>query len=145
MGGIVSSLGISTDNGATEWGTSAAVRTTPTLSPTSTAFGTGDRIVVVIYNDDGNGVTEGSGRTWTLDYDAATGVDGDSYLSFTETISFSADSNNARPVPLTASTFQPRVLAWGRDCWREKIRNSELAFLHGAFARCRHRGGRQSG
>jgi hypothetical protein len=129
-GGIVSSLGISTDNGATEWGTSAAVRTAPTLSPTSTAFVTGDRIVMVIYNDDGNGVTEGSGRTWTLDYDAATGVDGDTYLSFTETISFSADTNNARPIPLTASTFQSRVLAWGRDYWREETRNSKLEIRH---------------
>jgi hypothetical protein len=96
-GGIVSSLGISTDNGVTEWVTSAAVRTAPTLAPTSTAFVAGDRIVIAIYNDDGNGVTEASGRTWTLDYDAATGVDGDTYLSFTETISFAADSNNARP------------------------------------------------
>lgn len=98
-GGIVSSLGISTDSGLTEWGTSAAVRTAPTLTPTSTAFATGDRIVIVIYNDDGNGVTEATGRNWTLDYDAGTGIDGDSYLSFTETFSFSADSNNARPIP----------------------------------------------
>lgn len=94
-GGIVSSLGVSTDNGLTEWGTSVAVRTAPTLTPTSTTFITGDRIIIIIYNDDGNGVTEASGRTWTLDYDAGTGVDGDTYLSFTETISFSSDSNNA--------------------------------------------------
>jgi len=98
-GGIVSSLGISTDGGVTEWGTSAAVRTSPTLTPTSTGFSTGDRIALVIYNDDGNGVTEGSGRNWTLDYDAGTGADGDTYLSFTETLSFSADTNNARPIP----------------------------------------------
>jgi len=98
-GGIVSALGISTDNGLTEWGTTAASRTTPTLTPTSTAFSVGDRIVIVIYNDDGNGVTEASGRTWTLDYDAATLSDGDTYLSFTEAISFSSDSNNARARP----------------------------------------------
>jgi hypothetical protein len=102
-GGIVSSLGISTDGGVTEWGTSAAVRTAPTLTPTSTAFSVGDRIALVIYNDDGNGVTEGQNRNWTLDYDAGTGVDGDTYLSFTETLSFSADTNNARPVPMLSN------------------------------------------
>ena len=96
-GGIVSSLGISSDGGLSEWGTSAAVRTAPTLTPTSTTFKAGDRIVILIYNDDGNGVTEASGRNWTLDYDAGTGVDGDTYLSFTETISFSSDTNNAPP------------------------------------------------
>jgi hypothetical protein len=108
-GGIISSLGISTDNGVTEWGTSAAVRTAPTLTPTSTAFAAGDRIVIVVYNDDGNGVTEASGRSWTLDYDAATGVDGDTYLSFTETLSFSADSNNARPLPMSSRAIIPTL------------------------------------
>jgi hypothetical protein len=97
QGGIVSSLGISTDDGVTEWGTSAEVRTAPTLTPTSTAFVTGDRIVIIIYNDDGNGVTEASGYNWTLDTNAATGVDGDTYLNFTEAISFAGtDLNNAR-------------------------------------------------
>ena len=95
VGGIVSSLGISSDGGLSEWSTNAAARTAPTLTPTSTAFNAGDRIVILIYNDDGNGVTEANGRNWTLDYDAGTGVDGDTYLSFTETISFSAESNNA--------------------------------------------------
>lgn len=97
VGGIVSSLGISTDGGVTEWGTSAAVRTAPTLTPTSTDFAAGDRIVIVIYNDDGNGVTEAGGYQATLDYDGATGVDGDTYLSFTEAITFAAESNNVPP------------------------------------------------
>ena len=101
-GGIVSSLGISTNDGFTEWGTSASVRTTPTMTPTSTAFAVGDRIALVFYSDDANGTTEGSGRTWTIDYNGATGVDGDTYLSFTETITFSADSNNARPLAVTS-------------------------------------------
>jgi len=101
-GGIVSSLGISTNDGFTEWGTSASVRTTPTMTPTSTAFAVGDRIALVFYSDDANGTTEGSGRTWTIDYNGTTGVDGDTYLSFTETISFSADSNNARPLAVTS-------------------------------------------
>ena len=131
-GGIVSSLGISSDGGLTEWATSAAVRTAPTLTPTSTAFVTGDRIVMVIYNDDGNGVTEASGRNWTLDFDKGTGVDGDTYLSFTETISFSGDTNNARPLPLVARPSWPRsdrgeapvlrhILSVWRQYWREAL------------------------
>lgn len=96
-GGIVSSLGITADNGLTEWGTTASVHTELSLTPTSTAFVTGDRIVIIIYNDDGNAVTEATGRTFTIDINGATGVDGDTYLSFTETITFSADSNNAPP------------------------------------------------
>lgn len=116
-GGIVSSLGISTDSGVTEWGTSAAVRSAPPLTPTSTALSAGDRIVMVIYNDDGNGVTEASGRTWTLDYDAGTGVDGDTYLSFTEAISFSADSNNAPPLPSTSRLLSPYFFGTTRPAW----------------------------
>ena len=111
QGGVVSSLGISTDGGLSEWGTSAAVRTGPTLTPASTAFNTGDRIVIVIYNDDGNGVTQGTSRNWTLDFDGATGVDGDTYLSFTETLSFSGDTNNARPIPML-SLLRPAAEWW---------------------------------
>ena len=76
-------------------GSRNAVSLAPTLTPTSTAFSAGDRIVIRIYNDDGNGVTKVTGRNWTLDYDAGTGVDGDTYWSFTETISFSGESHNA--------------------------------------------------
>ena len=100
------SLGTSAHQGLTEWGTSAAVRTAPTLAPSSTAFNAGDRIVILIYNDDAASVTEAAGRNWTLDYDAATGVNGDSYLSFTETITFSADSNNAPARELTSRLVQ---------------------------------------
>jgi hypothetical protein len=110
-GGISSSLGISSDGGLSEWGTSAAARTSPTLTPTSTAFNAGDRIVIVLYNDDGNGVTEANNRNWTLDYDAGTGVDGDTYLSFTESLSFSSDSNNA-PSQATTSELRPGPALW---------------------------------
>ena len=110
-GGIASSLGISGDGGVAEWGTTPAARTAPTLTPTSTTFNTGDRIVIVLYNDDGNAVTEASGRTWTLDYDAGTGVDGDTYLSFTESLSFSADSNNA-PSRATTSKLGLGPILW---------------------------------
>jgi hypothetical protein len=117
-GGIVSSLGISTDDGVTEWTTSATVRTAPTLSPTSTAFVTSDRIVIVLYNDDANGTTEASGRTFTIHVAAATGVDGDTYLSFTETISFSADSNNARAIPSVGWLLRP-LLYWWKEYFDE--------------------------
>ena len=70
--------------------------------------------------DDGNGVTEAHGRNWTLDYGAGTGVDGDTYLSFTETITFSADSNNARPVPMIARLLRP-LLSWWADFWDEAL------------------------
>lgn len=98
VGGIVSSLGISTDDGVTECGTAAAVRTTPTMTPTSTAFAIGDRIVIVLYQDDAATTTQAAGSV-IIDYNAATGVDGDSYLNFTETLSFAAEANNARSIP----------------------------------------------
>jgi len=136
-GGIVSSLGISTDGGVTEWGTSAAVRTSPTLTPTSTGFSTGDRIALVIYNDDGNGVTEGNGRNWTLDYDAGTGVDGDTYLSFTETLSFSADTNNARPIPALSRFDFAHGSAFARRPERQSKGRPELVEgLLGRWAEC---------
>ncbi len=111
QGGIVSSLGISTDDGFTEWTTSATLKTTPTLTPTSTAFAVGDRIAFLFYSDDANGTTEASGRTFTIDYDAATGGDGDTYLSFTETLSFSSDTNNGRSIP-SISLLRPLLYWW---------------------------------
>ena len=112
-GGIVSSLGISTDDGMGEWGTSAAVRNSPTLTPSSTAFNAGDRIVIVVYND--NAGNQGSNRNWTLDYDAGTGVDGDTYLSFTESLSFASDSNNA-PSQATTSELRLGPVLWEMAC-----------------------------
>lgn len=98
-GGIVSFLGITTDNGTPEWTGSATEKTAPALTPASTTFVAGDRIVIVVYNDDASGCPStcetASSRTMTIDYDGATAADGDTYVSFTETIAFSADSNNA--------------------------------------------------
>lgn len=69
-------------------------------------------------HDDGSGVTEGSGRNRTLDYDGATsGSDGDTYLSFTETLSFSADSNNAPAQPFTSEFFSPSFFAKAIFAW----------------------------
>ena len=97
-GGIVLSLGKSADNGGTEWGTSAAVRTGPTLTPAATNFYSGDRIVIVLFNDDASGQTQASGCSWTLDYGGPAGADGDSYFQFSENMTFAADSNNGRAV-----------------------------------------------
>ena len=94
------------------------MRTAPTLEPTSTAFVTGDRIVIVLYNDDANGTTEASGRTFTIHVAAATGVDGDTYLSFTETITFSADSNNGRVIPSVGWLLRP-LLNWWKEYFDE--------------------------
>lgn len=118
-GGIVSSLGISADSGASEWGTSASVRTSPTLAPASTDFSSSDRIVIIMYNDDGNGITQANNRSWTLRIDGPTGADGDTYLSFTETLSFSSDTNNARPLPMLSLLLRLESL-W-REFWEATL------------------------
>lgn len=97
-GGIANNLGLSANDGVAECGTTATLTTAPTMTPTSTVFNTGDRIVLVIYIDDATATTMAAGNM-TIDYNAATGGDGDSYLSFTETITFAAESNNARSIP----------------------------------------------
>jgi hypothetical protein len=94
-GGISSSLGISGET--TEWSTSSTVRTTPTLTPTSTAFNTGDRLMIVIYNTAVGGDQTASSRTMTITYDGLTAVSGDTYLLFDETLTFAGETNNAPP------------------------------------------------
>lgn len=67
-------------------------------APTSTAMAIGDRLVfaVQVMNV---GTWGGNGtRTVSLVYGAATGVYGDSFANFVDTISFGADTNNARAV-----------------------------------------------
>jgi hypothetical protein len=103
IGGFVSSLGLTADNGATEWTTSYAVNYLGFTS-TSTAFVTGDRVGIVIYNDDGASVTEASGYNWTLNYGGATYV---TNIEFTSAPTFSADSNNARARPLSSGLRLP--------------------------------------
>ncbi len=104
-GGIVSSLGISSDSAMSEWDTRALLDSSLTVTPTATVFAAGDRIVIVIYNDNASGTNEGANRDWTLDYDGPSGGDGDAYLSFTEAFSFAPDTNNARPMGLSSELF----------------------------------------
>lgn len=84
-----------TSEKGTELTTSAALQNW-TATPTSTAFAAGDRIVLKWWINDAGG-TMSSGRTVTMDYDGATGgSDGDTYVSFTEAISFSSEGGKAR-------------------------------------------------
>ena len=97
-GGIEKMAGAqSGDDAVSEWTASETVKTAPQVQPTSNnVFVTGDRIVIIIYNDDGTAVAEtASARTMTIFYDGGTGATGDSYLLFTENLTFSADTNNA--------------------------------------------------
>lgn len=63
-----------------------------TATPTSTSFAVDDRIVVKWWINDAGG-TMASGRTVTGDYDGATAAaDGETFVQFTENISFKAES-----------------------------------------------------
>jgi hypothetical protein len=68
----------------TELATAAAVNNW-TGAPTSTALSAGDRIKITVFGNDAGG-TMASGRTFTLDYGAGTGVDGDSYVQVNEAV-----------------------------------------------------------
>ncbi len=70
----------------TELGTSIAAANF-TATPTSTSFAKGDRIRIRVFGDDAG--TMAASFTFAFDYNAASaGVDGDSYVTFTETFSF---------------------------------------------------------
>lgn len=102
-GGFVSSLGLTADNGAAEWTTSYGANIV-SFTSNSTAFVIGDRIGIVIYNDDGASVTEASGYNWTLRYASATYQ---TNIEFVQALTFSADSNNARARPLSSGLRLP--------------------------------------
>lgn len=85
----------------TELGTSASANNW-SAAPTSTTLSLGDRIKVTVFGNDAGG-TMASSRTFTLDYGAGTGVDGDSYVSFTETIAEGATMAQAAPSDAAAS------------------------------------------
>ena len=68
-----------------------------TFTPTSTAFAIGDRIEVVPYADDAG--TMGSGFTFSVSWNGSTpGADGDSYVTFTENLSFVSESPSGTQV-----------------------------------------------
>lgn len=75
----------------TELGTSATARNW-TANPTSTALNEGDRIKITVFGNDAGG-NMGSARTFTMNYGAGTGVNGDSYIQFTETLNIGVVAN----------------------------------------------------
>lgn len=96
--GTVTSIGSASNT--TELGTSAAVRT-GSFTPSSTAFVAGDVIGLMVSFVDAGG-TMASGFTLTLNTGAASsGVDGDSFLTFTENLSFSTTAPSGSILYLT--------------------------------------------
>lgn len=116
-GGFITSLGISGDSGMAECPTSAgAAITSLTLTPadawscaanchgqTWNVFAAGDRIAIVFYLDDASTGNMVSGRTFSLRYNYTSGSPNyaQTDMSFTETLSFAADSANGRPIGST--------------------------------------------
>lgn len=83
--GVVQSTIVNSEQG-TELTTSESARNW-TATPTSTALSAGDRIKITVLGNDAGG-NMGSGRTFTLWYDGPTaGASGDSYVTFTESLS----------------------------------------------------------
>lgn len=82
-GNVIST--ISRSERGTEMGTSASANNW-TATPTSTTLAARDRIKVTVFANDAGG-NMGNSRTFTFDYGAATGVDGDSYVQFNEAVS----------------------------------------------------------
>lgn len=76
---------ISRKEAGVELGTSAVVTNFSDTAPTSTSLLDGDRIKVTIFGNDAGG-NMASGFSFTFDFDGPTGVDGDSYVQFTEAI-----------------------------------------------------------
>lgn len=77
-----------------ELGTSAAVRTSTVSPDSSVNFKKGDRIRVRVGFRDIVGTTMGNGFTLTFRQDGPTaGADGDSYVDFTEDLSFMLETN----------------------------------------------------
>lgn len=66
-------------------------------APDSTpAFAVGDRIVIIVETMNVGTWAGNNSRTISLVYGAATGVYGDTFVNFVDTITFASDTNNAR-------------------------------------------------
>ncbi len=97
----------------TELGTTIGVNNF-TVTPTSTAFGIGDRIVVVPFIDDAGTMASGFTATYTADGTTA-GASGDTYVTFTENLTFSTTTPTGTTVyPTTTAAsggFSPDYTA----------------------------------
>jgi hypothetical protein len=112
-GGIDTAPHTSADT--TECPTTAALRTIAAAAPTSTNFEAGDRIILRTQVRTVGAWGGNSARTFSLLFDGAAGSTGDCFANFVDTITFDADTNNARPV-LSHSRFFREIL---RGRWRE--------------------------
>lgn len=92
----------------TELGTTSSVNNW-TGTPTSTSLNEGDRIKITVFGNDAGG-NMGNARTFTMNYGAGTGVNGDSYVQFTETLSIGIIAKQNVPGSenvLVSSSIQP--------------------------------------
>lgn len=111
-GGIVST--IMTSATTSEFGTSASRNAITAAAPTSTAMAVGDRIVIRVETMNVGSFGGNSSRTWSIQTDAASGSTGDTFVNFGDTLSFSADSNNAPARALSALLRRPGLNPFGR-------------------------------
>jgi hypothetical protein len=101
---------------ATEFGTAAEVRNW-TGAPTSTAMKRGDRIRVRILGNDAG--TMASGNTFNIDYDGPDAVDGDTWVQFTETLTFESDAAGTQ-LFLTDTASDVATADVDREAWTSR-------------------------
>jgi|KBSMisStaDraftv2_1062788.scaffolds.fasta_scaffold06274_2 hypothetical protein len=101
-GGVEGSSLLTDSTLGSELGTSVAVKNW-TASPASTTFSTGDRIVLI--GDIVNVGTMAAAHSVTVDYGGKTGAaDGDSWVQFTENLSFTAEPEFIQQAACGANT-----------------------------------------
>jgi len=101
-----------------ELGTAAAAENF-TATPTSTACKKGDRLRVRVFGDDAG--TMASGFTFSFDTDAASaGVDGDSYVTFTETFGFIITDPTGSQLFPTDTASDVATAAVDREAWTSR-------------------------
>ena len=89
-----------------------------TATPTSTAFNKGDRIRATVFIDDAG--TMGAGGSGTFDYDAGAGVDGDSFVSFTETFGFLTSDPSTTTIYPTDTASDVSTASVDREAWTSR-------------------------
>jgi hypothetical protein len=122
QGAVVSTIMDNTEVGV-ELTTSVAVRN-EAATPTSTNMLKGDRLRVRVYFNDAVTVTMGAGGALTFRYAGTTAaVDGDSYITFTETFGFltTAPSGSVLFLTDTASAVDPNGATHdAREAWTSR-------------------------
>ena len=93
-GGIDATIHTSADSA--ECGTSLGLVTIAAAAPTSTAMAVNDRLVIEVQVRTVGTWGGNSTRTFTLGYDGASASTSDTFANFVDSLSFSADTNNAR-------------------------------------------------